>query len=260
MRVSIVVAPKNELHALLADFARALAGARVLGVLGEDVMPEEPRDVSHRRPVLIGIPGCSLACVASYRAQLEQLAATHGSWEVLLLSPQDAPQSLSDWLEQIDDLSSFEDMLQYVRSAGSLLEYVNHSPTKQRRLLWAETAGEAATALGLLEAQVSPEGRAWVRSRDGKTCAAEVYLNQASGLEQTEKLLITAFETQLQLRTRALKGVLYPYARVEPSYDALLGEQNFVPLEAHRPGPRAHKAMLSRLSFSRDAFHDEESW
>lgn len=150
MRVTLVVAPKGDLHTLLADVAKALVGARVLGILGEDVMSGEPRDVSYRRPVLIGVPGRNLASVFPYRPHFEELAETHGSWEILLLSREDEPQSLRTWLEHENALSRYEQMIQYVMGAGSLLEYVNQAPpTRDPRLLWVQERGKWLRHLGM---------------------------------------------------------------------------------------------------------------
>lgn len=92
-----IIAPTPDLTGMLVSLASHLEGARVLGVLGDDVLPLVPRDVAPDRPVLIGIPGITLVDAAPYREQLEVLAAKHGSRELVVFSPYDPGGSFDDY-------------------------------------------------------------------------------------------------------------------------------------------------------------------
>lgn len=96
-KLLVVIAPTPDLTEMLANLASQLEGSRVLGVLGDDALPLAPRDVAPDRPVLIGIPGITLADAAPYRQQLEVLAAKHGSRELVVVSLYDPGNSLTDY-------------------------------------------------------------------------------------------------------------------------------------------------------------------
>ena len=99
-KLLVIIAPTPDLTEMLRDLASQLEGARVLGVLGDDALPLTPRDVAPDQPVLVGIPGVTPADAAPYRTQLEVLAAKHGSQEVVMVSPYNPGDALTDYWRQ----------------------------------------------------------------------------------------------------------------------------------------------------------------